>query len=71
MGEVGTGKAQDLREKLDILGKTTNEEVKQGPRKPGLKLIVISGKTFGMTKEGTKIMSIILVAGQPGGQELE
>ena len=53
----------DLREKLDILGKTTKEEVKQGPRKPGLKLIVISGKTFGMTKEGTKIMSIILVAG--------
>ena len=52
----------DLWEKFGILGKTTEEEDKQGPRKPGLKLIVISGKTFGMTKEGTKIMSIILVA---------
>ena len=32
-------------------------------RKQGLKLNVISGRTFGMTKEGTKIMSIISVAG--------
>ena len=53
----------DIREKLDILGKTTKEEDKQGPRKPGLKLNVISGKTFGMPKKGTKIMSIISVAG--------
>ena len=53
----------DLREKFDILGKTTKEEDKQGPRGPGLKLNVISGKTFGKTKEGTKIMSIISVAG--------
>ena len=53
----------DIREKFDILGKTTKEEDKQGPRKPGLKLNVISGKTFGMAKEGTKIMSIISVAG--------
>ena len=53
----------DLWEKFDILGKTTKEEGKQGLRKPGLKLNVISGKTFGMTKEGTKIMSIISVAG--------
>ena len=52
-----------LREKFDILGKTTKEEDKQGPRKPGLKLNDNSGKYFGMTKEGTKIMSIILVAG--------
>ena len=53
----------DLWEKFDILGKTTKEEDKQEPRKPGLKLNVISSKTFGMTKEGTKIMSIISVAG--------
>ena len=52
-----------LWEKFVILGKTTKEEDKQGTRKPGLKLNVISGKTFGMTKEGTKIMSIISVAG--------
>ena len=52
----------DLREKFDILSKTTNEDT-QEPRKQGLKLNVISGRTFGMTKEGTKIMSIISVAG--------
>ena len=49
----------DLREKFNILSKTTQEEDKQEPRKQGLKLNVISGRTFGMTKEGTKIMSII------------
>ena len=53
----------DLREKFNILSKTTQEEDKQEPRKQGLKLNVISGRTFGMTKEGTKIMSIISVAG--------
>ena len=52
-----------LREKIDILRKTTKKEDKQKPRKKGLKLNVMSGKTFGMTKEGTNIMSIILVAG--------
>ena len=55
--------SKDLRERIDILGKTTKEEDKQKPRKPGLKLNVISVKTFGMTKEGTKIMTIISVAG--------
>ena len=53
----------DLWEKFNILSKTTEEEDKQEPRKQGLKLNVISGRTFGMTKEGTKIMSIISVAG--------
>ena len=53
----------DFWEKFDISGKTTKEEDKQESRKQGLKLIVISGKTFGMTKGGTKIMSIISVAG--------
>ena len=53
----------DLREKSNILSKTTEEEDKQEPRKQGLKLNIISGRTFGMTKEGTKIMSIISVAG--------
>ena len=47
----------------NILGKTTKEEDKEEPRKQGLKLNIISGRTFGMTKEGTKIMSIISVAG--------
>ena len=53
----------DLRESFNILGKTTKVEDKEEPRKQGLKLNVISGKIFGMTKEGTKIMSIISVAG--------
>ena len=52
----------DLREKFDFLSKTTKEDT-QEPRKQGLKLNVISGRTFGMTKEGTKIMSIISIAG--------
>ena len=41
----------DLREKFDIPGKKTKKEDKVGPKKPGLKLNVISGKTFGMTKK--------------------
>ena len=53
----------DLRESLNTLGKTTKVEDREEPRKQGLKLNVISGRTFGMTKEGTKIMSIISVAG--------
>ena len=53
----------ELREKLDILGRATKEEDHREPRKQGLKLNVISVQSFGMTKEGTKIMSIILVAG--------
>ena len=52
----------DLWEKFDFLSKTTKEDI-QEPRKQGLKLNVISCKTFGMTKEWTKIMSIISVAG--------
>ena len=52
-----------LREKLVILGRTIKEEDNQEHRKHGLKSNVISGKTFDMTKEGTKIMSIILVGG--------
>ena len=53
----------ERREKLNILGKLTKEENSQETRKQGLKLNVVSGKTFGMTREGTKIMSIISVAG--------
>ena len=52
----------DLRENFDNLSKTTKEDT-QKPRKQGLKLYVISGRNFGMTKKGTKIMSIISVAG--------
>ena len=54
----------DIRESFNILGKTTEKEDKEEPRKQGLKLNVISGRIFGMTKEGTMIMSIISVAGQ-------
>ena len=39
------------------------EEDNEEPQKQGLKLNVISGKIFGMTREGTKLMSIITVAG--------
>ena len=53
----------DLREGLNVLSKTTGAEDEREPKKQGLKLNVISGKTFGMTKAGTKIMSIISVAG--------
>ena len=53
----------DLREKFNVLSKTTEEEDKPEPGGQGLKLNVISGRTFGMTKEGTKIMFIISVAG--------
>ena len=53
----------DLRENFNILGKTTKKEDKEEPRKQGLKLNVISGRTFGKMKEGTKIMSLISVAG--------
>ena len=38
----------DLRESFNILGKTTKVEDKEEPRKQGLKLNVISGRTFGM-----------------------
>ena len=44
----------DLRENFNILGKTTEKEDKEEPRKQGLKLNAISGRTFGMTKEGRR-----------------
>ena len=62
MSKVGTGE-YSFCENFNILGKTTENEKKEEPRKQGLKLNVISGRTFGMTKEGTKIMYIISVAG--------
>ena len=62
MGTRSELESTDLREKLDILSKATKDDKKE-PRKQGLKLNVISGRTFGMTKKGTKIMSIISVAG--------
>ena len=48
----------ELREKLDIIGRSMKKEDNQKPRKQGLKLNIISGKTFGMKREGTKIKSI-------------
>ena len=53
----------DLCENFNMPGMTTENENKEEPRKQGLKLNVKSGRTFGMTKEGTKIMSIISVPG--------
>ena len=53
----------ELREKLDILGRTTKEEDNHEPRKQCVKLNVISGKTFGIKREVMKIMAIISVAG--------
>ena len=53
----------ELRGKLDILGKTAKADDNQEPKKQGLKLNVISGKNFGMTRERTKVMSVISVAG--------
>ena len=59
-----------LRENLDILRKTAKGEDNQDSKTQGLKLSVISGKTFGMTREGTKIMSIISVAGHQAAKNL-
>ena len=53
----------ELRKKLDILEKTAKEEDNEEPKKWGLNSNVILGKTFGMTREMTKIISIISVAG--------
>ena len=60
----------ERREKLDFLGRLTKEEDNHEPRRQGLKLNVISGKTFGMTREGTKTMSIISVAGHQAVKNL-
>ena len=48
----------DLRESFNVLGKTTKIEDKEEPRKQGLKLNVISGRTFGVTKQGTKMFPL-------------
>ena len=60
----------ELRDNFDTLGRTTKEEDNQEPRKQGLKMKVISGKTFGMTKEGLKLMSILSVAGHQAVKNL-
>ena len=44
----------ELREKFDILGKTTKKKDNQEPKKRSMKLNIISGKTFGLTREGTE-----------------
>ena len=51
MGKVRVENTE-LREKLDILGKTAKREDNREPKKQGLKLNVISGKNFGMTRNG-------------------
>ena len=60
----------ELRQILDIRGRSTKEEDNQESRKQGHKLNVISGKTFGKTKEGTKIISITSVAGHQVAKNL-
>ena len=62
MGKVGTIKHRTSGKNWHS-GENNERRGQTGTQKPGLKLIVISGKTVGMTKEGTKIMSIISVAG--------
>ena len=64
MGKIRTGEHR-ASGKINNLGKTTKEEDKQEPKKQGLKFKILSGKTFGTTKEGTKIkmMFNISVAG--------
>ena len=52
----------ELREKLGTLEKTVKAEDNQESRSRGLKLNFISENTFGMTREGNKIMSTISVA---------
>ena len=61
----------DLREKFKILNKNTQEEDKQESRKQGIKLNVIYGKTFGMTKKRDEDNVHYLSRRTPGGQELE
>ena len=53
----------ELCRKFDILEKTAKEEYSKESKKQGLKLNVISRKTFDMTREEAIIMSIISVAG--------
>ena len=53
----------ELRGKLDILEKEAKEEDNEESKKWGLELNVISGKTFGMTREGTKLVSIKSITG--------
>ena len=52
-----------LREKLGTLEKTVKAEDNQERTSRGLELNFISGKTSGMTREGSKTMSNISVAG--------
>ena len=53
----------ELREKLDTLEKTVKAEGNQEPKSRGLNVNVISRKPFGMTREGSKLISIRSVAG--------
>ena len=52
-----------LREKQGTLEKTMKAEDNHERKSRGLKLNVISGKTSGMTREGSKTISNISVAG--------
>ena len=63
-------KEEDNQEPRKHDGRMMKDEDKQEPRKQGLKMNVISGKNFGMTKEGTKLMSILSVAGHQAVKNL-
>ena len=51
-----------FREKLDTLVRTVEAEEKEVAKSRGLTLNVFSVRTSGMTTEGSKIVSVILVA---------
>ena len=55
-------KKTEICEKLETLEKTVKTEEKETTKRRGLNLKNISGKTFGMMRERSKIMSVISVA---------
>ena len=63
---------QYVRSELkNTLEKTVKEEGKEVSKSRDLKLNVISCKTFGMRREGRKIMSVISVAGHQAVKNLK
>ena len=61
---------EKLQEKLNTFEATENEE-RMAPSSLSMKLNVISGQRFGMVAQGSKIQSIISVAGHQVIRNLE
>ena len=59
---------EKIQEKLNAVEASEVEETK-APSSLSMKLKVISGQTFGMVPQGSRIQSIISVAGASGDQE--